>query len=411
MRSGDMSARKFLAFLEGMCHNGTAGGLLLLLCAAVAVVAANVPALSGLHMIWDKEVSVPAGGFSFGMSLRAWVNDVLMAVFFLSVGLEIKRELMTGELSTFRKAVLPMFAALGGMLFPALIYTAFNAGTPSAGGWGIPMATDIAFAIGVLSLLGRRCPAGLKILLVALAVVDDIGAIIVLALFYPSHDIHAVYLLLALLATGGLVLFNKTKVNSAVPYILLGAVLFVFVFKSGIHATIAGVVLAMTIPAGKQSPESGASCGRASLLDRMDAALHPWVVFLIMPVFALANAGVVIDPSAIGHGTGIPAVMPGVFFGLLAGKPLGIFLFSWAAVKTGLAVLPEGTRWRQLFSLSILGGIGFTMSIFINNLAFTDLFMVNAGKLAILAASFMAACLGVAALYLTTDKPIKQNKK
>lgn len=383
-----------VAYLKRMCGNGIAGGVLLLFCAAVAVVAANVPALGWLHDFWKTEAGFSFGNSSFGMPLRSWVNDVLMAVFFLSVGLEIKRELLRGELSTFKKAVLPMFAAVGGMIFPALIYAAFNAGTPSASGWGIPMATDIAFAIGILSLLGNRCPAGLKVLLVALAVVDDIGAIIVLALFYPSHEIHSLYFVFALLSVLALLAANRAGIRTSLIYIALGVALFIFVFKSGIHASIAGVVLAMTIPAA----------GRNSLLDRMESSLHPWVVFLIMPVFALANAGVEIDPSELGNGKGIPAVIPGVALGLIVGKPLGISIFSLLAVKSGLAVLPDGTRWRQIFAMAILGGIGFTMSIFINNLAFADLYMVNAGKLAILAASFTAACAGMAALYLTTDK-------
>lgn len=387
-----------VAYLKRMCHNGIAGGVLLLFCAVVAVVAANVPALDWLHGLWKTELGFTFGGGSFGMPLKLWVNDVLMSVFFLSVGLEIKRELLSGELSTLKKAVLPMFAAVGGMIFPALIYAVFNAGTPSASGWGIPMATDIAFAIGILSLLGNRCPAGLKILLVALAVVDDIGAIIVLALFYPSHEIHSLYLVFALLSVLVLFAANRAGIRSPYIYIALGVALFVFVFKSGIHATIAGVVLAMTIPAGGSRP----------LLDRMESSLHPWVVFLIMPVFALANAGVVIDSSSIGQGSGIPAVIPGVMLGLLAGKPLGISLFSLLAVKSGFASLPDGTEWKQIFAMSVLGGIGFTMSIFINNLAFADLYMVNAGKLAILAASFIAACVGMAALYMTTDKTNKK---
>ena len=359
--------------LEKILHNSMTGGVLLLICAVVAVMAANVPALGWLHRFWD-----------------------------------IKRELLVGELSTMKKAMLPMFAALGGMVFPALIYTYFNAGTPSAAGWGIPMATDIAFAIGVLSLLGNRCPVGLKVLLVALAVVDDIGAIIVLAVFYPSHDIHLVYLIYAAVTVLALLALNRAGIRSLLFYLILGAVLFIFVFKSGVHATIAGVILAMTIPAKTSKDDIRAFTGPDSPLGKLETALHPWVNFLIMPIFALANAGVVIDPSSLGQGT-MPAVIPGVFFGLLLGKPLGIFVFSWLAVKLGLAGKPEGTRWIQILALGILGGIGFTMSIFIDNLAFTDPAMINAGKLAILATSFLAACLGVAALYLTTKKTDKNN--
>ena len=389
--------------LEKILHNSMTGGVLLLVCAVVAVMAANIPALEWLHRFWDISFGFSFGDFSFSMPVRNWVDDVLMAVFFFSVGLEIKRELLVGELSTMKKAMLPMFAALGGMIFPALIFTYFNAGTPSASGWGIPMATDIAFAIGVLSLLGDRCPAGLKVLLVALAVVDDIGAIIVLAVFYPSHDIHFIYLLYAALTVLALVGVNRAGIRSNFVYLLLGLVLFVFVFRSGVHATIAGVILAMTIPAKTATGDIRAFTGPDSPLGKLESALHPWVNFLIMPIFALANAGVVIDSSSIAGGS-MPAVIPGVFFGLLVGKPLGIFTFSWLAVKLRGAGMPDGAKWRQIFSLGMLGGIGFTMSIFIDNLAFTDPHLVNAGKFAILVTSFLAACLGLAALYMTTDK-------
>lgn len=389
--------------LEKILHNSMTGGVLLLVCAVLAVMAANIPALKWLHQFWDIGFGFTFGDFSFSMPVRQWVDDVLMAVFFFSVGLEIKRELLVGELSTVKKAMLPMFAALGGMVFPAVIYTFFNAGTPSASGWGIPMATDIAFAIGVLSLLGNRCPTGLKVLLVALAVVDDIGAIIVLAVFYPSHDIHFIYLLYAALTVAALVALNRSGIRTILFYLVLGLALFIFVFLSGVHATIAGVILAMTIPAKTAKGDIRAFTGPDSPLGRLETTLHPWVNFLIMPIFALANAGVVIDPSAISEGS-MPAVIPGVFFGLLVGKPLGIFIFSWLAVKLRIAGKPEGTKWCQILALGILGGIGFTMSIFIDNLAFTDQRLVNAGKLAILSTSFMAACIGIGALYLTTDK-------
>ena len=387
--------------LERILRSDMTGGVLLLVCALIAVLAANVPALSGLHEFWSKDLGISFGGSSLNMPLRGWIDDVLMAVFFFSVGLEIKRELLVGELSTMKKAMLPMFAALGGMIFPAVIYMLFNNGTPSASGWGIPMATDIAFAIGVLSLLGKRCPMGLKVLLVALAVVDDIGAIVVLAIFYPSHDIHFIQLVYAIVTVLLLVGINKAGFRSVPLYLALGIALFVFVFKSGVHATVAGVVLAMTIPARTSKGDVRAFTGPDSLLCRMEAFLNPWVHYLIMPLFALANAGVVIDSTVLGHGP-VPAVIPGVFFGLLLGKPLGIFAFSFLAVKLGLASRPGGTTWRQVLALGMLGGIGFTMSIFIDNLAFTDPVLVNAGKLAVLATSFLAACAGLAALYMTT---------
>lgn len=399
----NMYVNRRRVLLRRIVHSSMTGGVLLLVCAVVAVMAANIPALKWLHNFWDISFGFSFGDSSFTMPVRQWVDDVLMAIFFFSVGLEIKRELLVGELSTMKKAMLPMFAALGGMIFPALIYTWFNTGTPSASGWGIPMATDIAFAIGVLSLLGNRCPQGLKVLLVALAVVDDIGAIIVLAVFYPSHEIHLIYLLYAALVLIVLVLMNRSGIRTLLLYMVLGIALFIFIFMSGVHATIAGVLLAMTIPAKTSTDDIRSFSGPDSPIGTLETALHPWVNFLIMPIFALANAGVVIDSSAIGEGA-MPAVIPGVFFGLLVGKPVGIFIFSWLAVKLRLAGKPEGTKWLQIFALGILGGIGFTMSIFIDNLAFTDPHLVNAGKLAILCTSVIAACIGLGALYLTTNK-------
>lgn len=420
-------------------HSKLTAGLLLLICAVIAVIAANVPALRGLHEFWEKELVFGINDSIVTMSVRHFVNDVLMAIFFFSVGLEIKREIKVGELSSPKKAMLPIFAAIGGMIVPALFYTAFNTGTESANGWGIPMATDIAFAIGILSLLGNRCPIALKVFLTALAIVDDIGAIIVLAIFYPSHELHAVFLLAAAAVTVVLLLLNRAGVKSPLPYTILGLALFVTVYMSGIHATISGVILAMTIPAWTSINEVRFSVGMSRLIEdfrkasnsevdvlankeqlevinkiginvnminpllhRLEIQLHPWVNFIIMPLFALANAGVVIDPSVMSGG--VPPVMTGIFFGLLLGKPTGIFLFSWIAVKLRIANLPDGTKWKQILSLGILGGIGFTMSIFIDNLAFDSNFLVSSGKFAILVTSFIAACLGLAALYLTTNK-------
>ncbi len=438
-------AKKFpslVSLSESFIHSNVSGGILLLICAVIAVLAANIPSLNGLHTFWDTEVGLDLGKHSVMMPIRLWVNDVLMAIFFFSVGLEIKRELRVGELSSPKKAMLPIFAALGGMIFPAIIYTIFNAGTPSQNGWGIPMATDIAFAVGVLALCGKRCPLGLKIFLTALAVVDDIGAIIVLAIFYPTHEIHFIYLVYALAVIILLIVMNKLNVRSAIAYIIPGVFLFIFIFNSGIHATIAGVILAMTIPANSSINELRFYVGTKDLLEKfrsvsnneisilanseqldyihrisknagainpllnkMEAALHPWVHFIIMPIFALANAGVAIDGSALT--AGIPPVMMGIFFGLLVGKPLGIFAFSYLAVKLRLAQLPTGSRWIQVLGLGVVGGIGFTMSIFIDNLAFTDMTFVNQGKIAILFTSCLAGVLGVLALYLTNSKSHK----
>lgn len=419
-------------------HSKTTGGILLLICAAVAVMSANIPSMRGLYELWHMEVGFSFGEFSFKMPLEMWINDVLMTIFFFSVGLEIKRELLVGELSSPKKALLPIFAALGGMLVPAAIYAFINGGTPSANGWGIPMATDIAFAIGILSLLGNRCPLSLKVFLTALAIVDDIGAIIVLAVFYPSHALHLNYLIFAAVIILILLIINRTGVKSAAAYLIPGFFLFLCVFQSGIHATIAGVILAMTIPATTSINEVRFYVGTKSLLEkfkdagnsevqvlanseqldyiyrisqsvktmnpllhRLESKLHPWVNFFIMPVFALANAGVEINGEVISSGV-VPPVMQGIFFGLLLGKPIGITLFSYIAVKLKLAQAPKGALWRQVFALGIVGGIGFTMSIFIDNLAFQDKMLIDEGKLAILVTSVCAAIIGLLALFLTT---------
>lgn len=428
-------------------HSKTTGGILLLICAVVAVVSANIPSMRGLYELWHMEVGFSFGEFSFKMPLEMWINDVLMTIFFFSVGLEIKRELLVGELSSPKKALLPIFAALGGMLVPAAIYAFINGGTPSANGWGIPMATDIAFAIGVLSLLGNRCPLSLKVFLTALAIVDDIGAIIVLAVFYPSHALHLNYLIFAAVIILILLIINRSGVKSAAAYLIPGFFLFLCVFQSGIHATIAGVILAMTIPATTSINEVRFYVGTKSLLEkfkdagnsevqvlanseqldyiyrisqsvktmnpllhRLESKLHPWVNFFIMPVFALANAGVEINGEVISSGV-VPPVMQGVFFGLLLGKPIGITLFSYIAVKLKLAQAPKGVLWRQVFALGIVGGIGFTMSIFIDNLAFQDKMLIDEGKLAILVTSVCAAIIGLLALFLTTRATNRDEKQ
>ena len=428
--------------LERILRSDMTGGVLLLVCALIAVLAANVPALSGLHEFWSKDLGISFGGSSLNMPLRGWIDDVLMAVFFFSVGLEIKRELLVGELSTMKKAMLPMFAALGGMIFPAVIYMLFNNGTPSASGWGIPMATDIAFAIGIMSLLGKRVPMALKVLLTALAIVDDLGAIIVLALFYPSHELQAVFLLYAAAVVAGLALLNFLNIRNKYVYIIAGVFLWYFVYMSGVHATIAGVLLAAVTPARSvinelrfgtklqylidkfkmssnaeveviANPEQQhiihtmhSMVNKADpLMHKFESTLHPWVTFFIMPVFALANAGVVFDSSIFS--AGIPDISSGIFFGLLIGKPLGIFAFSWLAVKAGFAKKPDSIKWMQILGIGILGGIGFTMSIFINNLAFSEASITDIGKMTILVTSLCAAVIGLTFLYLSCRK---QNK-
>ncbi|MBR2298123.1 MAG: Na+/H+ antiporter NhaA [Bacteroidales bacterium] len=439
---------KVRGMLHSFLESQTSGGLVLLICTVIALVVANVPALQHLQELWYIEAGISIGNFKIEMSVMHWINDALMAVFFFVVGLEIKREMLVGELSSVKKATLPIFAALGGMLVPAAIYAIFNHGTPTSNGWGIPMATDIAFAVGVISILGKRCPSALKIFLLALAIVDDLGAIIVLALFYPSHELNFVFMGLALVVFLILILFNKMKVNSPYVYMLFGLVLWYFVFRSGIHATIAGVLLAITIPSkttinevrffvkvkhllekfkenGNSEVEVLANPKQMEvihdineevdainpLMHRFESALHPISHFLIIPLFALANAGVTLDGSIL-QMSPMPAVVPGIFFGLLLGKPIGITLFSYISVKTRLAELPGGVPWKQIFAIGMVAGIGFTMSIFVDNLAFSDPVYLNMGKAAILVTSFVSAICGMLAVLLTTKKvPSTAQKK
>ena len=405
---------EFRHFFSQFLHNESIGGIILLICTVISLLCANIPQLGALHEIWGKSAGISVGNFSLSMSIGHWINDGLMAIFFFVVGLEIKREMLVGELSSFKHASLPIFAAIGGMIVPALLYTLFNADGDFSHGWGIPMATDIAFAIGVLSLLGKRVPLGLKVFLTALAIVDDLGAIVVLAVFYPSHALHFDMLLYALAVVLILYFFNRNKVNNMLFYIIPGIALWFLILKSGIHATIAGVILAMTIPSRTVINEVKFMVRVRYLLEKFKNAsnsevevlanpmLHPWVTFVIMPIFALANSGVEISFGLFTHD--VLPIAEGIFFGLLLGKPIGIFLFSLIAVKTGVAKLPSGTKWKQVFALGIIAGIGFTMSIFIDSLAFSDMHLVNVGKAAILGTSFMAAVFGLGAMLLTCKK-------
>ena len=435
--TSSIAARNFLA---AFLHNEAIGGILLMICAVVALMCANIPQLGFLHELWDTNVGINIGSFSLEMSLELWINDFLMAIFFFVVGLEIKREMMVGELSSLKQASLPILAAVGGMVVPAIIYSVFNWSDPeSASGWGIPMATDIAFALGVLSLLGKRVPLGLKVFLTALAIVDDLGAIIVLAVFYPTHALHFDMLVYAAVIVLLLLTFNRNRVNNPLMYVIPGLFLWYFIFQSGIHATIAGVILALTIPSKtvinevrfsvsikywlekfKQVSNSEVEVlanpeqqhilhqmernvrNMSPLMHKFEAGLHPLVTFFIMPVFALANAGVAISGDLFT--LPVPSVATGIFFGLLCGKPLGIFLFSLAAVKMRIAELPQGTNWKQIFALGIIAGIGFTMSIFIDGLAFSNENLINIGKAAILGTSLVAALAGCLAVYLTSPK-------
>jgi Na+:H+ antiporter, NhaA family len=367
-------SRTFKNFFESK----KSGGVLLIICTAVSLLITNSAAGEGYLGLWHTYVGP--------LSLEHWINDALMAVFFLLIGLELERELYVGELSDFRNALLPIVAALGGIGAPALIHFAFNAGTPTQAGIGIPMATDIAFALGVLALLGRRVPASLKVFLTALAVMDDLGAIIVIAVFYTA-ELSLAYLVGALAVFGLLVALNRFRVMSLLPYLVGGVLMWFLMLKSGVHATIAGVLLAFAIPfTGKEDDEESPS-------HRLEHFLHKPVAFVILPVFALANTAIVVGADALPGLTANNSL--GIISGLLIGKPLGITLLSFAAVAVGLCRLPLDLNWRHVFGAGLLGGIGFTMSIFITNLAFVgEAEVVNASKMAILLASLTAGTAG-----------------
>lgn len=361
----------------------SAGGIILMAAAALALVVANSP-LAGLYTDWLAiPVVAGVGGAMIDKPLLLWINDGLMAVFFFLVGLEVKREALTGQLASWQKASLPLTAAIGGMLVPALVFVALNLDTPeNLRGWAIPAATDIAFALGVLALLGSRVPVALKALLLAIAVIDDIGAIAVIALFYTAEtDI-------GMLVGAGMVLaamigLNRLRVPDSWPYVLLTVILWVFVLKSGVHATLAGVAAAMTVPIAARGQEP---------LSRMEHALHPWVAFLVIPIFGFANAGVSLAGITL---ESLLAPLPlGIALGLIVGKQIGIFGFGWAAIKLGIATLPEKVSWRQLHALSLLAAIGFTMSLFIGNLAFADPATVDQVKIGVLSGSIIAAVAG-----------------
>ncbi len=355
--TASLSASRPVSALRRFLGNEAAGGLVLMAMALLAIVIANSPA-APIYFATLKT-------YVFGLSVLHWINDALMAVFFLLVGLEIKRELLDGQLSTWPRRALPGLAALGGMLAPALIFVAFNAGSPETlRGWAIPAATDIAFALGVLSLLGPRVPISLKIFLTALAILDDLGAVIIIALFYTAKlDVAA--LLGALAVLGALCAMNALGWRRLAPYLVLGVVLWVFVLKSGVHATLAGVALALTIPL-KASP--AAPDAADSPLHRLEHGLHPWVAFLVIPIFGFANAGV--SFAGVGPQALLEPVPLGIALGLFIGKQIGVFGFAFAAVRAGLSDLPANATWLQLYGVSLLCGIGFTMSLFIGLLAF-----------------------------------------
>ena len=375
INSETVLSRTFRRFFE----SEKAGGILLIICTVISLLLANSAVGESYLGMWQIYVA--------GLSIEHWINDALMAVFFLLVGLELERELYNGELSDFRNALLPIVAAAGGIAVPALIHFSLNNGTPTQAGIGIPMATDIAFALGVLALLGSRVPASLKIFLTALAVMDDLGAIIVIAIFYTA-ELSLIYLLCALAVFALLVCMNRfLRIMALTPYLIGGVVMWVLMLKSGVHATIAGVLLAFAIPfSARQDDEESPS-------HRLEHMLHKPAAFFILPIFALANTGIL-----IGAGWTSELASPnslGILGGLVIGKPLGITLLCFIAVAIGLCKLPHDLRWAHIFGAGLLGGIGFTMSIFITNLAYVgEPEIINASKMAILLASLSAGAIG-----------------
>ena len=428
---------KRLRQLIQFTHSSTKAAAIMLLAAIVALVVANTPAHGPFLEFWHTQVSIGIGAFHGEMSFAHIINDIFMAVFFLLVGLEIKYEMTAGELTNIRQAILPILGALGGVLAPIAIYLAFNATHPEAFmGWGVPTATDIAFALGILSLLGSRVPNGVRVFLSTLAVADDIIAILVIAIFYgESPDL--LWLGAAAIVFVALIVMNRMHVYSLVPYILVGCVLWFCVFSSGIHSTIAGVLLAFAIPSGSRvnldnffdwsnkrlrmansfyegdetplvaqkdyittvSSLSKISKQAVPPATRLEHKLYPWVYFLILPLFALTNADVAVTGLDFVTVTSSPVVL-GVFCGLVLGKPIGIMLFSFITVKTKIASLPEFVTWRHMLGAAVLGGVGFTMAIFVANLAYADAMLVTEAKLSILVASTVAGVIGFVLLLL-----------
>lgn len=379
----------FLSFLR----SEASGGVILLICAILAVLIANSTWGESYEHALHTPIAIGLGAFSLEMGLLHWVNDGLMAIFFFLVGLEIKREFLYGELKTKSAMILPVCGALGGMLVPALFYSLLNFGSPTAGGWGIPMATDIAFALGIMTMAARSAPPGLIVFLTALAIVDDLGAIVVIALFY-STELAWFALFAGLAALAGAFLLNRMKIRFFPAYLVLGLIAWYFFLKAGIHPTIAGVILGFSIPAEK-------SC-KTSMLHRWEKRLHPWSAYLIMPIFALSNAGVEISLASLDFSSPLPW---GILAGLFLGKPVGIFGSVYLLHKLGNIDIPDKASPRELAATGMLGGIGFTMSIFIASIAFTDPALLNLAKFSILLASTISAAAGTVIFLMTSRAP------
>ena len=380
--------------LRAFIASESAGGIILIVAAALALAIANSPLLPDYQKLLSTPVAFSAGSLvAIDKPLLLWINDGLMALFFFLIGLEVKREIVTGQLRSWKQASLPIIAAIGGMAIPAIVFVALNLGSPeNLRGWAIPAATDIAFALGLLALLGSRVPVALKALLLAIAIIDDIGAIAIIAIFY-TENMNLAALALALVPAAAMLLLNRAGVARTIPYFLFAALLWICVLKSGVHATLAGVVTALFVPiaTGDERP-----------LERLEHALHPWVAFLILPIFAFSNAGVSFA------GAGLDALLAplslGIAAGLVIGKQLGIFGACWLAVKAGWARLPEGVGFRHVYGLSCLAGIGFTMSLFIGNLAFVDPQQIAAVKFGVLGGSLVSAITGIVVLRFASPR-------
>ena len=441
MRRADSrhSPQHFLQPLRDFVHNQASSGIVLLASAVVALVWANSPWSDTYYGFWHTEIAFEVGAFHISYDLAHWINDGIMVIFFFVVGLEIKRELIVGELSSVRQAALPMIAAVGGMAVPALIYTAFNFNSEGAVGWGIPMATDIAFALGILALVGSRVPLALKAFLVAVAIVDDIGAVLVIALFY-TEEISMISLLAGIGIFGLLVVFNRAGIRHPLPYVITGIFLWFAFLQSGVHATIAGILLASTIPA-RSNTDAGEflESGRKILneyrdagylgeevpsqqgrqvalqhmekviaqawmpLQRLEHTLHPWIAFGIVPLFALANAGVTIGSNFGAHL--FDSVSLGIILGLVIGKQVGITFAAWLAVRLGWGSLPKGVTWPQMYAVGWLAGIGFTMSLFISGLAFGKGDLLSVSKIGILTGSIISGSVGYMLVRTFTASP------
>jgi len=372
-----------LSVFKKFFSSNTSGGILLFLCVIISLIIANSTSSTGFNELLQVKLGYENETIQLRYSIKQWIDDGLMAIFFLLVGLEIKRELVEGELSSPKNAILPILAAMGGAIVPAVIYTIFNYNHPSHHGWGIPMATDIAFALAIISLLDKRVPPSLKIFLAALAIVDDLLAILVIAIFYSS-ELHYTYLLYAGGILALLVIFNKTGVKNVWAYIIPGLFIWYFIHHSGIHATIAGVLVAMTLPTTPDEKES--------TLEKLEHFLANPVNFVIIPLFALVNTNITIQSDMI-HGLSTPLGL-GIILGLFFGKTIGIYFTTWICVKTKLANLPDMAGWKHMVGIGMLGGIGFTMSIFISMLSFQDPILIEEAKFAVLIGSLISGTCG-----------------